>query len=401
MDDLHFSVREEFNHDTKFQVDNFYSMDAYRVLGSVDFHSDLRVTNDLNLLDEEALQLTLAYVTVDRLWGHLNIVGGRQLFTEGFGQVLGDGIRLQYQVSPMVKCAFHFGVPFDAESEAIEDEPVRMYGLTMDMTGLGQATPFPVKLSAQVERREHTVSDGLTQTLLGLEALSELSWHIDADLYTDLEYETQDSRMRRVRFGTQLYPTPQLFVRVEGERYEPEKRHLNQHTIQYLQDEIMNYFARSAITSGRIALTYLMPKNRNLVCSYSGQGYTSREGGETFGNGVDLFFTFLTIPSRDASLGCGYSGRFVEGDYIHLGIVRSQTSLFPMTSLALLVESGVLNNLLWEDELVLHARATLRFQPYRNLEVSGILEENRNPYFDSDLRGMMFIRYLWAGQVRK
>jgi len=278
---------------------------------------------------------------------------------------------------------------------------LRMYGFTMDVTGLGKGTSFPVNVSAQVERREHTRFSGLDQTLLGLEAMSEFSWPIDADLYTDLEYEAQDSRMRRVKFGSQLYPTPQLFLRVEGERYEPEKRYLKRQTIEFLEDEIMNYFARSEVLSGRVALTYLLPEHRDVKCTYSIQRYIRGDGDEALGNGIDLLFTFLTIPSRDATIGCGYSGRIVDGDYIHLGVLRSETYLFRYTTLNLLIESGILRTRTWKDDLVLSARATLRVQPYRNLEVSCILEENRNPYFDSDLRGMMFIRYFWGGQVKK
>jgi hypothetical protein len=60
------------------------------------------------------------------------------------------------------------------------------------------------------------------------------------------------------------------------------------------------------------------------------------------------------------------------------------------------MESGILDNRRWRDEFVLHARGTLRYLFRPNLEVSLILEENKNPYFESDLRTMAFVRYFWG-----
>ncbi len=82
LNDFHFSVREELSGETEFQIDNYYDMDVYQLWGTVDFHSAFLVTNDLNLLDREAVQLTLAYLNVDNLWGRCNMRAGRQFFAE-------------------------------------------------------------------------------------------------------------------------------------------------------------------------------------------------------------------------------------------------------------------------------------------------------------------------------
>ena len=58
LNDFHFSLREELGDEEAFQIDNYYSMDVYRMAGKVDFHSAFLVTNDLNLLDVAAVQLT-------------------------------------------------------------------------------------------------------------------------------------------------------------------------------------------------------------------------------------------------------------------------------------------------------------------------------------------------------
>jgi hypothetical protein len=143
-------------------------------------------------------------------------------------------------------------------------------------------------------------------------------------------------------------------------------------------------------------MTYLLPKNRDVRVAYSLQRYIRRSGDRTLGHGLDCFLTFFSLPSMDAEAGVGYSTRIVEEDYVHLGILRGQISPRPTVHLTMLSESGILNNRKWDNEFVLHLRGSFRYQPRPNLECSFHVEENRNPYFDSDLRGMVFVRYFWG-----
>jgi len=401
LDDFHFSARKELSGERKYQVDNYYAMDVYRLFGTMDFHSSFLITNDLNLLDAEAIQLTLAYVSLERLKGHLHIDAGRRFFSRGFDAFVGDGVLARYQYGKSLQFSAHFAFPFDAENQAIKDEPMHVYGFSVDLLPPKEGMRVPCKVSAQLERREWSDAEGLDQTLLGLEAGAELNWPVENDVYSDLEYEAENSRFRRVRLGTQFFLSPFLTINVEGERYEAETRKLQEQFREFLQDAIMSYFARSELWSGSVALAYSLPKNRDLSITYSGQRYVRRSGEIAYGNGVDLFMTFLSVPSLSASLGGGYSGRIAGGDYVHLGILRTNASLSPLVRVNVLCESGVLNNREWKDVFVLHVRGGLEYRPRPNLEVSVLFEENKNPYFGSDLRGMTFVRYFWGRREGK
>lgn len=401
LNDFHFSVREELSGEEEFQIDNYYDMDVYRIGGAVDFHSAFLVTNDLNLLDREAVQLTLAYLSVDRLSGLFNVRAGRQFFAKSYDAFLGDGLFVEYASNPLVQVSVHFAVPFNAESEAIDNEPMFVYGFGLETTGRGWKSPVPFKLSANLERRERTDVDGLDQTLVGLDAVAELGIPLESDVYAALQYETEASQMRGVRFGSRLYLSPMLVCLLEAERYDPDERELEKQVTEFLSDAIVNYFAGSSVWRGRAGVSYSLREGRELSVSYSGQSYDRRSGDRAFGQGVDCFFTFLRVPSVAASFGAGYSGRIMEDDSIHLGVLRASANLAPRVQSTLLAESGILNTRSWQDAFVLHVRALLGYSPWPNLTISSGLEGNRNPYFRYDIRGMVFVRYFWAARIEK
>jgi hypothetical protein len=401
LDDFHFSVREELGGEREFQIDNYYAMDVYRIGGTLDFHSAFLVTNDLNLLDREAVQLTLAYLDVDRLLGRFNMRAGRQFFAEGFDPFIGDGVFAEVAAGPLFHVSARFAVPFDAESEAIDDEPMFVYGLGLKTTQWGKGSFAPFTLGAHVERRDRTDLDGLDQTLLGFDALAEVAIPIESDVYAALEYEAEDSRMRGIRFGSRLYVSPMLTCLLQAERYDPDTRDLKKQVTEFLSDTIVNYFSGSAVWRGDVALIYSLPKGREVKVSYSPQSYDRRNGDGIFGQGVDCFFTFLSVPSVSGSVGAGYAGRIVEERSIHLGVVRASATLAPQMQMTFLSESGILNTRSWEDEWVLHLRALLGYSPRPNLTISSGVEGNRNPYFRYDIRGMVFVRYFWAARVEK
>jgi hypothetical protein len=401
LNDFHFSVREELSGETEFQIDNYYDMDVYQLWGTVDFHSAFLVTNDLNLLDREAVQLTLAYLNVVNLWGRCNMRAGRQFFADTFDAFLGDGLFVKYGISRLLQVSMHFAVPFNAESEAIDDEPMFVYGLGLETSGWGRNSPIPFKLSASVERRDRTDVEGLDQTLLGFDALAELRSPIESDFYAALQYETEASQMRGIRFGSRLYISPMFVCILEAERYDPDKRKLEEQVTQFLSDAIVNYFSESAVWRARAALSYSLQAGRELSVSYSGNTYDRRSGERNFGHGVDCFFTFLRVPSMAVSVGAGYSGRIVEADSIHLVVLRASASPAPRMKVSFLCESGFLDTRSWDNEFVLHMRALLEYSPWPNLSISSGLEGNRNPYFDHDIRGMLFVRYFWAERVEK
>jgi hypothetical protein len=401
LNDFHFSVREELSGETEFQIDNYYDMDVYQLWGTADFHSAFLVTNDLNLLDREAVQLTLAYLNFDSLWGRCNMRAGRQFFVDTFDAFLGDGLFVEYKISPLVQVSMHFAVPFNAESEAIDDEPMFIYGLGLETSGWGRNSLIPFKLSASVERRDRTDVEGLDQTLLGFEALAELSSTIGSDLFAALQYETEAGQMRGMRFGSRLYFSPMLICLLDVERYDPDTREFEEQVTQFLSDAIVNYFSGSAVWRGGAALSYSLQRGRDVSVSYSGQTYDRRSGEGNFGQGVDCFFTFLSVPSMAASVGAGYSGRIVEADSIHLGVLRASAIPAPRMKMSFLCESGMLDTRSWDNEFVLHLRALLEYSPWPNLSISSGLEGNRNPYFKHDIRGMLFVRYFWAERVKK
>jgi hypothetical protein len=400
LNDFHFSLREELGDEEAFQIDNYYSMDVYRMAGKVDFHSAFLVTNDLNLLDREAIQLTLAYLSVERLLGKLDMRAGRQLFAESFDAFLGDGLQAKVRVSPLVNVSLHVAAPFDAESEAIDDEPMLVYGIGLETPGWGSHSRLPLTLAASVERRDRTNVDGLDQTLVGLKAAAELRSPVESDLYAAVQYEAEDSRMRGVRLGSRLYLTPRLVCHLEGKRYDPDQRQLKQQVDQFLSDAIVNYFSGSEVWSARAALSYSLPRGRELTVSYSGQWHDRRNGKSAFGQGPDCFFTFLSAPSIEGKAGAGYSGRIFEQDSIHLVTLRGSAIPLPRLEMRFSAESGMMNTRSWQDYFVLHVRGQVEYSARPNLRISLAVEENRNPYFNSDLRGMMFLRYFWEGGVK-
>ncbi len=401
LNDLHFSVREELSGETEFQIDNYYDMDVYQLWGTVDFHSAFLVTNDLNLLDREAVQLTLAYLNFDSLWGRCNMRAGRQFFADTFDAFLGDGLFVEYKISPLLQVSMHFAVPFNAESEAIDNEPMLVYGFGLETNGWGRDSSIPFKLSASVERRDRTDVGGLDQTLLGFEALAGVSSPIESDFFAALQYEIEESQMRGIRFGSRLYISPMLVCLLEAERYDPDKRNLEEQVTQFLSDAIVNYFSESAVWRAGAALSYSLQGGREVSVSYSAQTYDRRSGEGNFGQGVDCFFTFLRIPSMAVSVGAGYSGRITEADSIHLGVLRASAIPAPRMRVSVLCESGILDTRSWDNEFVLHVRALLEYSPWPNLSISSGLEGNRNPYFNHDIRGMLFVRYFWAERVEK
>ncbi|MEW6441535.1 MAG: hypothetical protein AB1640_11435 [bacterium] len=397
LNDLHFSARQELEDETEFQLDDYYALDAYRLFGRAEFHSEFHVTNDLALLDSEAAQLNLAYLSVDRLLGPLSASAGRQLFAQGFDAYIGDGLLARCALADALQLQAHFAIPFDAESEAIDNEPLRVYGLSLTSGKRKPGRVAPFRFSGQVERRDYTRSNRFDETLIGMEASTLLGWLIESDLYTDLEYAAEAAKMRRAKLGTELYLSPVLACRLEGERFEPSGKLKREEFREFLQDAITKAFSSSEIWSGRAALTYTLPRKRELSLSYSLQRYTRRGGERVFGHLVDGFLTFFAVRPLDASVGLGYSARIADGDSIHLGIARANAFLVPRRLEAgLTVEAGVLDSRRWSNELVLHARGMLRYLIRPNLEISAGLEENRNPYFDSDLRAIGFIRYFWG-----
>jgi hypothetical protein len=243
--------------------------------------------------------------------------------------------------------------------------------------------------------------EGLDQTLLGLDAVAEPVLPIDSDVFAALEYETEDSRVRGIRFGSRLYVSPMLTCLLQAERYDPDNRYLKNQVTEFLSDAIVNYFSGSAVWRSDVALIYSLPKGREVNVSYSPQSYDRRSGDGIFGHGVDCFFTFLRIPSVSGSVGAGYAGRIVEESSIHLGVVRASASPAPQMEVSFLSESGILSTRTWEDEWVLHLRALLGYSPWSNLSISSGIEGNRNPYFRHDIRGMVFVRYFWAARVEK
>jgi len=247
LNDFRFSVREELSGEREFQIDNYYDMDVYRIWGAMDFHSAFLVTNDLNLLDAEAIQLTLAYLNVDHLWSRFNMRAGRQFFAQTFDAFLGDGLFIEYANNPLFKVSMHFAVPFNAESEAIDVEPMLVYGLGVETRGGGRNALLPFKISANLERRDRTDVEGLDQTLLGLEALAELSSPIESDLSAAFQYETEAGQMRGMRFGSRLYFSPMLAGLLEAERYDSDKRNREEQVTEFLSDAIVNYFSESAV----------------------------------------------------------------------------------------------------------------------------------------------------------
>jgi len=398
-DDFHFSVRKELTGERKFQIDDYVFLDAHNLFGAVDFHSGFLVTNDLNLLDAEAIQLNLAYLSIERFRERLSLDVGRQFFSPRFDAFLGDGVVARYRPARPLQVSSYFARPFNAESQAIDQEPVYVYGLGLDYAVREEGVAVPFQVSAHVERRDPEEPGALEQLLLGFEGLAQLGWPLASDLYADLEYETEDSRLRKAKLGSALYLTPMLACRLEGERYDPDRRLLNQQSQTFFQDAILNAFSRSEVVSGRAALTYWLPKGREIRVSYALQRYLRNGGGRLLGHEADCFLTFLSIPSIDFLLGAGYLARVAQDKSVHLGTFRVSASPLPRVSARLLVESGILNTADWRDRFILHVRGTLAYAPRPNLEVSLHLEENRIPYFDSDFRAMTFVRYFWGGRV--
>jgi hypothetical protein len=398
-DDFHFSVREEFDQQREFQIDNYVFMDASNLFGSVDFHSGFLITNDLNLLDAEAVQLNLAYLSLVKFKDRLHVDLGRQFFSPGFDAFLGDGLMARYTLGRALTVSTHFAVPFNAESEAIDDERLYVYGCGLDYSLRRDVSPVPVKISGQLERRDPMDSSGLEQLLLGFEGQVETEWPVAADVYADLEYEFEDSRLQRARAGSVLYLTPAIACRLEGERYEPEDRLLKQQFDQDFQDAILNAFSRSEVVTGRASLTYNLPNGREIRIGYGLQRYIQRSGSRMLGHEADCYLNVLSVPSVGFLLGGGYLGRIAGEDYAHLGIVRAGISPLPLVRAQLLTEAGILNTESWDNRFVLHVRGSVAYEFRPNLELSVHLEENQNPYFASDLRAMTFVRYFWGGRV--
>lgn len=397
INDFHLSVREAFNSEYAFQVDNYVSLDAYRVFDRVDFHVALLFTNDLNLTGRAAAQLTLAYLSAEQLLGSVDLEAGRQFFAQGFDGYVGDGVKVGFAPMDFLRCFLHAALPFDAESEAIDDVDRVVYGGAVELGGYG--TPFPVRASFQAERREALGGALEAQTLLGLEAVAEMPWAWGGDVYADVEYQTESSRLRRVKAGSLFYPSPSLSCRLEAERFDPDPTSFVDLKDDYFQDTITNLFTRSAVTGGSLALTYHFGGTRALRLRYTGQYYTQRvQDDDALGNGVDLYVSGLAIPALRAVAGCGYSGRFVDGDTLHLGIGSLEARPFDRTVLTCRAESGVIRTRDWGDELVLYLRMSVRYRLLSSLNVSVALEENRNPYFDSDFRGMLFLNYAFRHQ---
>ena len=397
LSDLHLSVRDELGEGRSFQVDNTWAVDAYRILGAFDFHSDLRLTSDLNLFDEEAAQLDLAYIDADRLIERLGVRAGRQFFAEGFGPFIGDGLRVAYRAAPWIGLSVHYGVPFDAENEAISAGSARIYGGQARLTGVYGSGSRVVTL-LQLERHEGGGPDAPDRTLIGVETSVEVSRILASDLYGDLEFDAESSSFRRIKGGVRLYPTPRMSVRLEGERYEPRPK-LRRGTLEILGDSILPVFAGSEVTAGRIGVDRQGPGKGTLRMTYSGQRYLDRAGVVVWGHLVDLFFETPLPWKREATLGLGYTGRLVEDDFVHLGVLRAGLGLSPLIRLGLLAETGVMENRYWGREPVVHVRVRCDVAPRPNLEIAFVCEENVNPYFDSDLRGMVLIRYFWTGRI--
>jgi len=394
LNEFHVSVREAFDRSTECLVDNYVSIDTYRLLDKVDFHSQFLVTNDFNLTGAAEAQLTLAYVDAQDLLGHWDLSAGRQFFSDGFDAYLGDGIRVRYRHTDALACSLHLEVPFDAESQPILDEPILVYGADLEAGILGEESPVPLRVSAQVERRDNLEAAELNQILLGAEACARLSFAQDTELYADVEYEIEDARLRRVRGGSRIYPLPRMVCNLEVERYDPDRRFPLAQAESFFQDTITNLFARSPVVSGSAVADLALPEDLDLTVGYALHAYTRGRDAATYGNSVNLFLDFLSIPEYEARAGCGYSGILVGQDYVHLGVFRAGAEPFSRAWLGLLAESGVLNSVDWRNEWILHLRATFRFVPLPNLQASLVLEENRNPYFDSDFRAILFCNLL-------
>lgn len=394
LEEFHVSVREAFDRTTKCQVDNYVSIDAYRILGKVDFHSQFLVTNDFNLTDAAEAQLTLAYLNAEGLLGHWDLSAGRQFFSHGFDAYIGDGVRVRYRHTDALQASLHVEAPFDAESQPIEDEPILVYGGDVRLEIFDETRPVPLRVSAQVERRDHLDDGPLDQILLGAEAFARFSFAQDTELYADVEYEIEEGRLRRVQAGSRIYPLPRLVCNLEVERFDPDRRFPLQQAASFFQDTITNLFARSAVVSGSFVLDLALPAGRDLSAGYSVHAYTRGRERDTFGHNVNLFFDFLSLPACEARAGCGYSGIIAGGDSVHLGVLRAGVAPFGSAWLGLLAESGVLDSVDWRNEWILHLRATFRFVPFPNLETSLVLEENRNPYFDTDFRAILFCKLL-------
>ncbi len=401
--DFYVSVWEDFKGDSQYQVDDYLFLDVYRAFKTLDFHSEMRVTNDFNMTEAEEAQLTLAYLTANRLFGHWNIAAGRQFFYQGFDGYITDGLLVEYWHTNELQCTLHFGAPFNAESQTIEPESILVYGINLEANNFSDPGIFPFKISAQLERRDNQDWDELDQTLIGLEALVELPLGLlYPDIYADVEYEGENNRLRRVKIGSQFYPTALLSCRLEGERYDPDTLKLSSQSGKFFQEEIVNLFSHSEITSGSFALDYIFPKGRNFSLRYSLQRYLESLYDETFGHGIDLYFMAFSHPRNAVTMGCGYYGRMISDDQLHMGIVRVAAKPSPATRLSLLAEVGMLNTPVWDNEAVLHLRGAFDYYPRSNLQTSLLLEESSNPYFHSDFRAIIFFRLLLGqGSVKR
>lgn len=396
--DMHLSIRDELSPGESFQLDNYYALDAYRVRGFLDFHSSFRITNDLNFHDAEAAQLTMAYVKAERLLDRWGVSAGRQFFLDGFGAFLGDGLRVDLQDPSGIGGSLLVCMPFDVENEEIRTEPLRAYGGAVRYRALILAG-VPVKTALQIVRRDYTDEDIPDQTLIGTETSVGLSWPVESDLYGDLEIELDDSRVRRAKIGALVYLTPRVSIRAEGERYEPEQRYFRRQSTAFLQDTIMKYFARGEVATGKFAVEVNTGATGIVTMSYSGQRYFSADHEEVFGHLIDLYAERMVSRRGALTLGAGYAGRVANEDYIHLLRLRAGTRPDATLGIDLLAEAGILSNRFWDREPVAHLRGAIRSTPRPNVEISLVLEENVNPYFDSDLRGILLLRYFWMGRT--
>ncbi len=400
--DFQASMKEEFNRDRTYQIDNFLSLDAYRILGAINFHSQLLIPNDFNLSDSPEAQLTLVYLEAERLLGRWDLTAGRQFCSHGFNAYIGDGIQVQYHYNDSLKGKLHVEVPFDAENETITNEPILVFGASLEADIFGTTSKIPLRISTQIERVEYMKTSGADQILVGTEALARPFFLLDSDLFMDIEYETEDKRLQRIKAGARFYPSPMLSCNLEVERFDPDRRPAVRSDGSFFHDTITGLFSRSEIIGGTMAMEYAFSKNRELHLTYAIHRYHTERNQETYGHKIGSFLTVLSLPRNNGLIDLGYSGLIADDDNINLGILRMGIDPFSFGHLSLLIESGVLNKYDWRNEWILHVQTIFRFFPITNLETSFIFEENHNPYFDSDFRVIALCRLLLEnGRARR
>lgn len=339
----------------------------------------------------------LGYLEIPKIADRLSLILGRQFIHKAGSIFLADAVQGDLELTQDLALNFFYGKPRDLETFAEwynQDE-----NIDEKVWGISAKFSLPFRISGEVGYMERDLDfPDEHEELFHLSWQKPMSFPIDSLLYQELVYNNTKGGFDDIVFGTDLFLTQKLSLKLEGTYYdaglwEREAYTTDLFMLNTMDDLIFGLFSASSLWQSKVGVNYAFDPNLSVYTDFAYQTYETLPDERTKGYSFEpgLRKAFGERNEHVLSLGMFYLKSY------------GGEALGPRTEYSLKLS----DRLSWEnwfnmvhydkvtnqDDQAFNFRTMLSYLLFKGCKVQGFFEANSNDFYHDDIRGGLMAFY--------